>query len=435
MVHRLVRAVAIFIAATSLLYNSIYAQLQVSVTVDRSRPIHVFDPATTLGAAIDGHDVGEIGRRLRPPYVRQMLEAGLGPITYRLRTELGNEAWHWNTRGKFSDSIRQQGYWTGSTDPTPGGISLANGYRLPRRGNTTDEANNDGYSRIDDGDPRTFWKSNPYLDHAFTHDEDSMHPQWVVIDLGYDPVPVNGIRIVWGDQFATDYEVEYSAEDLSSDYGLRPDKGWQKLQSGTVTGSKRDNSVHRLAPQPVTARFIRITLRKAAHAGRLSPDPRDNVGFAIRELYIGAINAHGVLADSVHPGTTNHTQSTVYVSSTDPWHTAADLDRNEEHAGFDRLVATGLTRGLPMMVPVGILYDTPANAAAEIKYLINRGIKIDRIELGEEADGQNVNALDYAALYVQFADAIHNVAPDAKLGGPSFQDIVANLIDRKEGAG
>ena len=56
-------------------------------------------------------------------------------------------------------------------------------------------------------------------------------------------------------------------------------------------------------------------------------------------------------------------------------------------------------------------------------YLKARGYPVERVELGEEPDGQFVAPEDYAALYIQFAKAIHAVDSKLKLGGPSFQDI------------
>ena len=76
--------------------------------------------------------------------------------------------------------------------------------RFPRRESTIDQARNEGYSRIDDGDPDTFWKSNPYLDKHFTGEENALHPQWVVVDLG-ETKKVNAIRISWDLPFAMEY--------------------------------------------------------------------------------------------------------------------------------------------------------------------------------------------------------------------------------------
>ena len=44
---------------------------------------------------------------------------------------------------------------------------------------------------------------------------------------------------------------------------------------------------------------------------------------------------------------------------------------------------SGLTNGLPMMVPVGVFYDTPDNAVAEVRYLKRRGYPLRQVELGE----------------------------------------------------
>ena len=139
--------------------------------------------------------------------IAEMRSAGLGPLTYRLRTELAGEVWHWNPRGTWSDPTHQCGYWI-SDDSLADPINLSYGYRLPRRGNTIDQANDDGYSRIADGDQESFWKSNPYLDSRFTGEPGDAHPQWVVIDLGATK-PINCVRIHWGTPYAQQYRVEY----------------------------------------------------------------------------------------------------------------------------------------------------------------------------------------------------------------------------------
>ncbi len=84
-------------------------------------------------------------------------------------------------------------------------------------------------------------------------------------------------------------------------------------------------------------------------------------------------------------------QTVTWPSSVDPWHAATDLDESKgDQVGFDFFFSSGVTRGLPTMVPIAMLYSTPDEAAAEIAYLYKRHYPISWIEMGEEADGQHM---------------------------------------------
>ena len=50
------------------------------------------------------------------------------------------------------------------------------------------------------------------------------------------------------------------------------------------------------------------------------------------------------------------------------------------------------------MIPIAMIYNTPEDAAAEIKYLENRKYPISYVEMGEEPDGHYMVPEDYAAL-------------------------------------
>jgi hypothetical protein len=120
----------------------------------------------------------------------------------------------------------------------------------------------------------------------------------------------------------------------------------------------------------------------------------------------------------------------------DPWHAATDIDESRgDQVGFDFFFNSGVTRGLPTMVPIAMLYSTPEDAANEIAYLYKRHYPISWIEMGEEADGQHMLPEDYGALYVQFATAIHKLVPEAKLGGPPFEGTFGDVEVWPDAAG
>src|SRR3989440_2389712 len=357
-----------------------------------------------------------------------MLSVGFKSLTYRLRTELGGGVWHWNPNGSWSDALNHEGYWV--SDSKPGApISLSYGYHLPRRGNTIDQAANNDYSRIDDGDTKSFWKSNPYLDREFTSEDNSLHPQWIVIEFE-KPESINAVRLSWGEPFAKEYRIQYGTFDDVSDIAFNSPGTWQNFAVGIVRTQGGETS-HRLLPNPIKVRWLRILMiASSGTSAARNNDMRDRLGYALREVQAGVIDNQGGFHDRVRHGPDRRKQTIIHVSSTDPWHRDSDQDDEIEQVGLDRIYQTGLTNNLPMLLPTGLLYDTPANAANEIRYLRARGYKFDQVELSEEPDGQYVAPEDFGALYLQFAEAIHRVDPSLKLGGPSFQEILPDISGR-----
>lgn len=413
---------------------TLFAAAQI-ISVDASHSLNHFVPSETLGAGVDRIPTEAIDKDLRPPSLEATLASGWQTVSYRQNTELAVEAWHWNPRGTWSNGsdasdLAGKGYFTGAAIPTES-LRYSYGYALPRRGFTrNDGTENTGFSRLTDGDLNTFWKSNPYLTQHFTGESDALHPQWVVLDLA-QPQPVNSIRIAWGEPYATEYVVQYWTGD---DPIKSPTRGvWQTFPQGTVAAGKGRTETTRLARVPLALRFVRIWMTESSNTCAVDGpnDPRNCVGYAIRELYLGTMTGtttdDGAFHDSFHD-TLRHTadqeQTTTYCSSVDPWHQPSDLGSTRQaQMGFDLFFTSGVTRGLPAMVPVALLYDTPDNAVAEIAYLEHRHYPISYVEMGEEADGQYMLPEDYAALYVQWATALHRLDPALKLGGPSFQGV------------
>lgn len=396
------------------------AAQKVVVDATPSHVVNTFSPPHALGAAIDRLRTGTPDKLLTDPLLKEILGAGWQTVTYRQNTELMVEAWHWNPRGTWSNAAKQEGYFVGSATPSDEMIHHSWAYPLPHRGFSRGDGN--GWSRLTDGDPNSYWKSNPYLTKPFTREDDSLHPQWVIVDLG-SKIDMNAIRIAWADPYARQYSVQFWTGELEPFYDGTTKGTWQTFPLGTITEGKGGTVTLKLVSWMIPVRYLRIWMTESSNTCDThgSDDKRNCLGFAINELYVGALSADGQFNDYVTHFPSRH-QTVTWPSSVDPWTAATDLDESRgDQVGFDFFFTCGVTRGLPTMVPIAMLYSTPEDAANEIAYLYKRHYPISWIEMGEEADGQHMLPEDYGALYLQFASAIHKLVPEAKLGGPSFE--------------
>jgi len=400
----------------------VFAQ-QVTVDITPGHSTNSFSPLRALGAGIDRDPLNSVDILYDPAHVEIMHAAGWGPISYRLNTELSIQAWHWNPSGTWSDPSGR-GYFVGDANSS-GEIKRSFGYNLPHRGTTSNYGTSGGYSMLDDGDTATYWKSDPYLDETYTGENNSLHPGWVIVDLG-SRMDVNAMEIAWGNPYATDYQVQYWTGD---DAIGNPGGGvWEAFPKGKVSNGKGGLAKLKLSQKLLHVEFVRVLMTASSNTcdSHGSSDRRNCLGFAIREVFLGFDSA-GKFTDLMgHSPDSNQTPT--YGSSVDSWHLAKSIAKNDgEQPGFDLVYKSGLTRGLPMTVPVPMLYDNPDNAANEIAYLESRGYAINYVELGEEPDGQFVVPEDDAALYVQWADAIHKVDPKIRLAGPVFEGVNSDI--------
>ena len=387
----------------------------IRVDATPARIINSFDPDLAIGSSIDVLSKTDIDKVYTPHIVQEALSAGYGPITYRNNSELRMAAWHWNSKGVWSDPVKKSGYWTSSAElGEPIKYILA--YSLPHRGFSRGGG---GASSTMQGHRVSFWKSNPYLSSRFTGEKDTLHPQWVVMDLGA-AMPVDAIQITWANPYAREFQVNYWVGEAP--LGRKPAGEWKTFSLGDITNAQGATAILKLADSPVTARYLRLWMTESSNTcdDHGSEDVRNCVGYSIKEMKAGTLDASGGFIAAPDTNKVRYTTSSI-----DPWHSADDINDtgSYQHTGFDILYSSGLTNNLPAMLPVTLLYGTPQDAANQISYVKQRGYPLAWIEMGEEPDGKNMLPEDYGALYLQWATAIHKVDPVVKLGGPVFEGI------------
>ena len=254
------------------------------------------------------------------------------------------------------------------------------------------------------------------------------HPQWVVIDLGA-PKLVNALRIHWGTPYATRYRVEYWPGDDPMHLHSDDDDDWQPFANGKIDNAHGGSELVRLTERPRAVQFVRILMSRSSHTSeQRSDDVRDTLGFAIREIDLGKMGKDGRFHDHIRHAPDRHRQTIIYASSTDPWHRAEDIDYSTEQPGLDFILRSKLTNNLPVLVPVGVLYDTPDNAVAEINICCVAITVWKGSSWAKNPMDNGFRRRITHALYAGVARRLAELKSPLKVGGPSLQNFEDQLL-------
>ena len=242
----------------------------------RSRVVlNRFDPRSALGACVDGGGRGSDGPRSRT--ARGAGHALGGPWIPRLPPahRAGRRGVALEPAGPLQ---RGRPWLLDFRRPVPDpSIERSWGYRLPRRGDTFDQANDDGYSRLTDGDPRSFWKSSPYL---------GARSQWILVRLPRAQA-VDALRVRWAEPHARRLRAEYWEGANPAEIDADPEGAWLAFPRGTVS-PRGGEEILRLG-RATNVRWVRLRLFDPSLIAPRPHDVRDARGFAIREIGVGVL--------------------------------------------------------------------------------------------------------------------------------------------------
>src|SRR5258708_13973684 len=137
-------------------WSSVVTAQTVRVDTTPSHVTNTFSPLYALGSTVDRVPSNATDVFFRPDQIKQVLSAGWGVISYRQKTDLFVQAWHWNPKGTSSDPPAHASLTAAPTPPNEL-IRHSYGYQLRHRGFTRNRRTQlDGFSRLDDGDLQTY---------------------------------------------------------------------------------------------------------------------------------------------------------------------------------------------------------------------------------------------------------------------------------------
>ena len=116
-------------------------------------------------------------------------------------------------------------------------------------------------------------------DQAIYRRDDTLHPQWVVMDFA--TTAVDAIRIAWAEPYARRYVVQYWTGEEPIHY---PTQGvWQDVSAWRNHDGKGGTETLQSERHSVTVRYLRIWMTESSNTCDThgSADQRNCVGYAI----------------------------------------------------------------------------------------------------------------------------------------------------------
>ena len=191
-----------------------------------------FTPGAAFGAGVDGVPFHAVPKIYTPSNVQP--DAGRGLRAGQLSSVYGAVG-----AGLALEPARQffrtgdSGYWTSSAKPGKP-IVDSFGYRLPRRGFTHDQGNDDDYSRLDDGDLDDVLEEQSVSDAGLYRRSRQRASAMGAVTICTASSTVNAAKIWWADPFAV--QVRGAILDGRRSRSTIPRNGaWVSFPNGVVS--------------------------------------------------------------------------------------------------------------------------------------------------------------------------------------------------------
>ncbi len=357
-----------------------FSQIAASLTVNAGTTVTSFVPIHIFG----NNEAYWVSSGSYAAVAAKIQAAG----NYFLRYPGGSSSddYHWNSSGSYDANK----YWV------PSGTTYSAGFQTCEiyRGTTSTSY---GYpSNIDDGNAATTWMSNV--------DTDFPNHEWVYMDLGARNTAVSAVSILWGNPYATSFEVQYDNNN-GSPYTSNTETIWTTTSAGAVVGTAGTQVVNFTS---VNTRYVRILMTASSNGA--------TGAYAIAELYV--YNGATLVSKN---SATEANQSPMVVSSTDPAsgnsagsctnYNANYYVPSSDFKTYMTAVNAMSPKGIPL-ITVNMGTGTPSEAASWVHYAnAVQGYGITYWQIGNETNGNwetggPMNANDYGRRFIEYYNAM-----------------------------